>query len=248
VTSSGLSQLRRLSWAYPEWWSLCLSAAAWLGIFCSVPSLFSGVHSPEHMHILAGSKQSALSAFLKEISSWLLMVVAMMFPMTISAVRTTAARSLWCRRHRAIGIFLIGYISAWMVFGVAILAGIGKIESQLLSHSEWIALSFSVALLWQMTPIKRRAVMFCHQTRPLAPVGWPANRDCLRYGWATGSWCVISCWGLMVPCMLSGHSILPMMCGIAVGWKERNRFRVNQLVICTVIASFAIGYALLTLI
>ena len=49
------------------------------------------------------------------------MVVAMMFPLVIAQVRQAAFHSLWSRRHRAIGVFLTGYVVPWLAFGALVI-------------------------------------------------------------------------------------------------------------------------------
>lgn len=127
------------------------------------------------------------------IGRWLLMIVAMMLPLILGPIRTTAARSLWRRRHRAIGAFLGGYLLPWLLGGVA-LAVLAMLmpAPQTDRSSAPLMLAFAVAAGWQLTPVKRRALVSCHATRPLAPRGWPASRDCLIYGWIVGVRCVIT--------------------------------------------------------
>ncbi len=66
----------------------------------------------------SASSMEIAVAIVVEIAAWMLMVVAMMFPLVIGSVRTVAARSLWRRRHRAIAGFLTGYAGAWFLVGL----------------------------------------------------------------------------------------------------------------------------------
>ena len=168
------------------------------------------------------------------------MVVAMMFPMVLDPIRITAARSLWRRRHRAIAVFLIGYVAIWIVFGFGaslLSALVGQIG---IGPHTAAGVAFGIALLWQITPVRRRAVTGCHRTLPISPSGWRADGDCLRYGWIIGSSCIVSCWALMLACMLSGHSVPAMIVITCIGWIERNKPRPDQRLLCAVIGSFAL--------
>jgi predicted metal-binding membrane protein len=54
------------------------------------------------------------------LGTWLVMTVAMMVPLTVASIRTTAARSLWSRRERAVAGFLLGYLGPWLIAGMAV--------------------------------------------------------------------------------------------------------------------------------
>jgi predicted metal-binding membrane protein len=45
---------------------------------------------------------------------------------------------------------------------------------------------------------QRRFSLATHLTRPLAPDGWRAHRDCLYFGVDHGIHCVGNCWLLML--------------------------------------------------
>jgi predicted metal-binding membrane protein len=70
--------------------------------------------------------------------------------------------------------------------------------------------SQATAAAWEIGPIKRRELRRCHRTVPLAPRGWRADADCVRYGLTTGFSCLTMCWALMVACAAFAHS-LPVM-------------------------------------
>jgi predicted metal-binding membrane protein len=170
----------------------------------------------------------------------------MMFPMLVDPIRNTAARSLWRRRHRAIGAFLTGYVGPWLLFGIIASVTCSVLEMQSWPPSIVSEVGFGVALIWQITPAKRRSLLACHRTRPIAPTGWRADRDCLRYGWMVGSSCLVSCWALMLACMLS-HSIPVMISATAIGLIERSKAQPNQVVQCAVIAVLGLSYTIVQL-
>lgn len=227
------SAFRRISWPCPEWWSLGLCLGAWLLILFRAGA--GSVHGQLHHSGAPAESSPALPA---QMFWWLVMVVAMMFPLLPAHIRNTAARSLWSRRHRAIGGFLTGYLAPWILFGVAAVEALSVLKVQ-----PWFpvpvlsAIGFSGALIWQVLPARRRSILACHRTRPIAPAGWPADRDCLLYGWMTGSACMLSCWALMLVCLLSGHSV-PAMVGLtSIGLFERSKPRPQQLFGFIVIAA-----------
>lgn len=176
------------------------------------------------------------------------MVVAMMPPLVLGAIRATSRGSLWCRRNRAIGVFLVGYLSPWLILGLVVAAmtaelGLGD-RSGLPALA---AVGFGVAAAWQITSVKRRALWSCHRTAPLAPDGWRANRDCIHYGWDIGKRCLVSCWALMLACALAGHSLPAMVCAGGLAAAERYTARPRLLVIAGGLAVVAFVYAMLAL-
>lgn len=191
---------RRLTWRHPEWWSVALSIAAWIALL-STPR-----HSLSH--------RSTATNLL----SWLLMVVAMMFPLVAVQVRQTAFHSLWSRRHRAIGLFLGGYVVPWLAFGALVIL----IQRELaIDARASVIITIVIAVAWQMSPSKRRALRNCHRVMPLAPHGWRANWSCLKFGWRIGAACVCACWALMLVCAASDHSILTMCFVTMVAIQDR---------------------------
>jgi hypothetical protein len=238
--------IREIAWRHPEWWSLAASATAWALILVRASSVAMGAgmaHSPHH-GTAALPLGGPLPAWRMEALDWLLMVVAMMLPMVVDPIRTTAARSLWARRHRAIGGFLVGYVTPWALVGLFVSGLIAA-----LGVAGWLhlpagaAIGFAAAAAWQITAIKRRAVFWCHRTTPLAPSGWRADRDCLRYGWMIGWRCLVSCWALMVACVLAGHGIPAMACAAGVGIAERRLPRANLRLASAAVAGLALIYA-----
>lgn len=190
-------------WRYPEWWSVALSIGAWIALL-SLPR-----HPPSHQSTAAN------------LVLWLLMVAAMMFPLVIAQVRQAAFHSLWSRRHRAVGLFLTGYVGPWIAFGALVIL----IRRELPIDARAAAIvAILIAAAWQLTPSKRRALSNCHRIMPLAPRGWPANRDCVSFGWRIGAACVGACWALMLVCAVSDHSMLAMCAATMVAIDDRAGF------------------------
>jgi hypothetical protein len=212
-----LDACRHFAWRHPEWWSLALSVCAWTLL---IVSRGSHVDHATHGDVLP---PSFAAASLRALGDWLVMVVAMMTPLVTSSIRTTAARSLWRRRHRAIAAFLVGYVLPWALVGLPV-AAFSVWTRPAASRQLPLAVSaaFLVAAAWQLAPAKRRALVACHRTAPIAPYGWRATRDAVRYGRMIGATCLVSCLPLMLVCAIAGHSLAPMAAATAVGVAERS--------------------------
>ena len=218
-----------VAWPHPEWWALMVSAVAW--ILLIVPHAIALAGAPDHDHHAPASLPGASSVVL-DARDWLLMIVAMMFPLSVASIQATAARSLWRRRHRAIAWWLGGYITPWFILGVVVSLCTTLLSIEpLAGSSATAALAFMVAGLWQISSARALSLKRCHRTQPLAPSGWRANCDCVRYGWTTGVYCVATCGVLMVACWLLGHGALGlagMMAGMTISLAERYMIRPNQ--------------------
>ncbi len=165
----------------------------------------TSVNTPAHAHASDITIESVSAAM----AGWLAMVAAMMFPLVTGQMRAAAFRSLWRRRHRAIGTFLLGYVALWLIVGMSLTIACQTWPGVV--SSEMAAIGFVLAAAWQRTPIYRKALRACHRERPLAPGGWRAERDCLRYGWSVGASCAITCWPVMMACALARHHIAAMI-------------------------------------
>jgi predicted metal-binding membrane protein len=221
--------LRQFFWQHPEWWSVGFSGFAWMAML---------VHCWQH----AGHSVHHWMNFRQELVSWVLMVAAMMLPFVLDSVRAVAVGSFWARRHRAVAGFLVGYLTPWLALGV-LAAGMREVSW---THTYTApALGFTVAVLWQMTSMHRRALVACHRRRPLAPLGWQADRDCFRFGGTIGVACVSSCWPLMLACLLSGHGLIAMAVGMAIGAAERWPFRPRRRMVLAGTLALAGYYAAL---
>jgi predicted metal-binding membrane protein len=180
--------------------------------------------------------------FFPELACWMWMIVAMMLPVDLNAVRLTANRSLWRRRHRAIAGFLAGYLAPWIPPGLAV----ARLRQPTWTHTPLAAaLCLAGAALWQRTPMHRRALAACHRSQPLAPVGWRADRDCLRFGGIIGAACLWGSWPLMLGCAFTGHSLIAMLSGMAIGFVERWSFAPRPRAVMAATLVLAGYYALM---
>ena len=207
-----------------------MSTVAW----CLILARWSG-YGREHAHARTFA-----------IWDWALMVFAMMMPLVFGHIRFTATRSLWRRRQRAILEFVCGYASVWLLVGVAVSASLSVVGVTHLLNGRWMpAAAFGAASIWQLAPWRRRALAACHRTMPLAPRGWRADRDCLRYGGAIGTRCVMTCGVLMLGCVFAGHGMLAMLTATAIVGAEGYYVRADERSTSAVLGFVAVAYALL---
>jgi predicted metal-binding membrane protein len=222
-----VAAMREMLGFYPEWWTLALSTAAW-GILLSRRATAPG-HAREAW------------ALVDHTLAWMLMVVAMMVPLVLGAIRTTAVRSLWRRRNRAIAWFLAGYLAPWMMVGLAVPAAAAVNPG--LPGGHLGAPALVIAAAWQVSQRKKQALLRCHQTIPLAPRGLRAIRDCIRFGSLIGTRCVASCWALMLVCWLTSHQLIVLGVTAGIAISERYLVRLDPRLTALVLLGLATGFA-----
>jgi predicted metal-binding membrane protein len=206
-----------LGWR-PEWPYLVLVMLAWVALLAGggghvgAPPAPDGPGHPEleaasHHHHHAELAAPATMTHVAEHSSgslpaalagWTLMSVAMMVPVALPAVRHVGLNSLRQRRQWAMFVFVAVYVGAWAAFGILALTWqrlalrtIG-IDARVL-----LASTLLVAAGWQLTRVKRRALLACRRTVPLPPIGRRADAGCARFALRQSRRCIVSCWTLM---------------------------------------------------
>jgi tyrosinase len=148
-----------------------------------------GFEEPTHIYLLLDSSVA------DDIVMWTLMVVAMMLPAALPAVRHVGANSLRWRRRRAMATFVAVYVSIWVAFGVLLLA-VSRVWSSL-DGAALLPLALALSAGWQLTVHKRRALRDCHRPLPLPPRGRRATVGVIRFALFNGLACLRSCWAMM---------------------------------------------------
>jgi predicted metal-binding membrane protein len=206
-----------LAWR-PEWPLAILALLAWTTIVMGALPYPHAQHHP--------AAPDAPSSFVPMLAGWTVMCVAMMMPLTLPAVRYVALNSIRARRVRAMAVYTAAYLGVWVAFGALALLAAAPVRRHGFAPEALVPAVFLLAALWQLTPAKRRAVIGCRRTTPLAPAGWRADRACARFGLAQGWRCVVSCWPLMLLMAVNAHS-LPLMAGLA-GLLAVEKLRVTR--------------------
>jgi predicted metal-binding membrane protein len=201
-------RLRRIGWRHPEWWVALVAAAAWTFM------VDASLRHATHAHAVSSASHGIIATAV--------MVAAMMLPLVLANVRHVALSSLWRRRHRAMAAFLVGYLCCWAVAQTVIQGTLGFL-TPLLGWTSVAGLATVTAVLWGVSPGRKRRLRRCGLTVPLAPRGWRADTDCTRYGVITGLSCVTTCWALMAAVAAFSHSVLVM--GVVLGVQVSDRYQ-----------------------
>ncbi len=151
--------------------------------------------------------------------TWVVMMVAMMFPAVTPTVLTHAG----VVRSRGEGMvptvaFVVGYLVVWMVAGLVPLGVIQLLGSSIAAPVDaWLPrLGGAVAVLagaYQLTPLKKACLRACR-----SPLGFIQSHDfgvgtpaAARTGIAHGRQCLGSCWPLMAVLAVLGLMHLAWM-------------------------------------
>ena len=211
---------RVLAW-HPEWWVYAVAALAWIDLaLMSLGSMGAGQHA-HHTMAMSGESAAFLPSWTDASSEWALMVVAMMLPVVAPQVRTVALRSLWTRRQRSSGAFLVGYVAVWVAAGAALLSPLVALGAYPLG-TPWLVGILLLAAGWQVSAPRRRLLRRCASLRLGAADGRAADVDCARAGVRSGVRCLATCGPLMLA-MLAGHSVLLMVALLGIMLSERSR-------------------------
>lgn len=217
----GPSPARLLAW-HPEWWVYAVAAVAWLDlVLMSKLSTDGAVPAGHHDHGAAAVSEPLLSSWAESWSHWVLMVAAMMLPVVAPQVRNVAMRSLWLRRQRSAGLFVVGYVAVWVAVGAVVLTPLVALDLHPLG-TPWLVGILIVAAAWQVSPPRRRILRRCASLRLGPAAGRSADLDCAKAGVRSGRRCLATCGPLMLA-MVASHSLLLMAGLLVVLLTERAR-------------------------
>ena len=209
---------------------LALSAVAWLAIHRlgddgmrlgvltgSIDEHAMGEHAMDQDQPAMGHMSMAFGLFM---GTWVVMMVAMMFP-AVAPVVLTFRR--WARaRERPISTtaaFVLGYLAVWSAIGLAAY-GVLQLLQAWVSVGSSTAVRVGAALLavagaYQLTPLKDVCLRHCRS--PLAVVmqyGTLLGKGHLgpfRVGLVHGAYCLGCCWSLFLVLILLGMMSLVWM-------------------------------------
>lgn len=167
----------------------------------------AGVLLPGVLLVLAGWAVLAIArdhqAVAPFTAMWVAMSVAMMVPTVLRPMMRASDGSVaraWA--------FVVGFVAVWVAAGVPTYLVMNAIAWT----PFWIAATWFVAGLYQLTPVMHRHLGTCRSVR--------YQGDAVEYGMRQGLRCVASCWPVMLAVMVTAMAlpgtILPLLALVAV--------------------------------
>jgi predicted metal-binding membrane protein len=245
------------SWAAPEAASgrslgrLCLSGALLLvaGVAWAVTGLrMTGMDNGP------GSDPGALSFYL---STWVVMMAAMMFPSIVPAAlahRELHRRATGAGQRGGSSMFVLGYLGVWTAAGIVgyvVLEAGRSLDGGLLAWHEggrWAAAGvLLLAAGYELTPPKRTYLMRCRAPRAALLEHWRDGQGSgLRIGMRHGGACLGCCWALMAALFALGAMSLGWMLLISVlitAEKLLPRRAITIVGVASVLGALGVGIA-----
>ena len=146
-------------------------------------------------------------------AGWPLMLVAMMAPLLIPALRHAYAQSLPRRRWRAMTLLVAAAAAIWSAAWLILRPIAGPLP---------LAVVLLAAVVWQVSPLKQRCLNRRHAHPALVAFDRAADVDALRFGCRHAFWCVGSCWALMLLPLAAGGWHLALMAAVTLWiWAEQ---------------------------
>lgn len=196
---------------------LVLAAAAWAITGTRMAGMDQG----------PGSDLGTLGFYL---TSWVVMMAAMMFPSVAPLVAVYSGLQRG-RRARAMpapagatSLLVAGYLVTWTVAGLAAFglfaAGRALVGDQLAwdAAGRWVAAAVLLAAAaYQLTPLKHACLKRCRGPLSFILEAWRDGRlGALRMGIEHGAWCVGCCWALMAALFALGVMSIAWMVAVAL--------------------------------
>jgi predicted metal-binding membrane protein len=164
------------------------------------------------------------------ISTWVVMMAAMMLPAVMPMVLAYRDLQHERRGHRrsadtgATALFLAGYLAVWAAAG---LVGYALLEAGRSLDGGYFAWDRAgrftaagvlvAAALYQLTPSKNACLSKCRSRRAFLLEDWRDGREgALRMGVEHGAWCLGCCWALMAALFALGAMSVAWMALISV--------------------------------
>ena len=244
--SNWTHRLRVYFAVHPEWWVWLFSGFVWtLLIWSSVFTVVNGdsfsslisclpIDSVSGEDISAGilkqptAFDSIRTRLIASIFPWVVMIIAMMFPLLKRAIRHTAHSVLRSDREISILLFLFGYVLFWSAIGLLFLMLPVLLDFIFGSHSAMsngvaAGIVFIIAAMISWLPSRQVIMVRCEFTRPIRIKGWNLIKDSVIYGMVIGIACLRMCWAVMAALMLAHHSTFLMFIVSAIVLIERYR-------------------------
>jgi predicted metal-binding membrane protein len=196
------------------------------------------------------------------LSTWVVMMAAMMFPsiapMVLMFRSISRGRSAGADADRATsgatGLFVAGYLLVWGISGLigyAILKLGRSLDGGLFAWDRagrWTAVAVLLgAALYEFTPAKNACLTRCRSPLAFLMGSWKEGRlGALRMGFEHGGWCLGCCWALMAALFALGAMSLAWMLliGALIAAEKLLPWRTASTAgVSVVLAALAIGIA-----
>ena len=154
------------------------------------------------------------------VSTWVVMMAAMMFPSIVPVVLTFRRMRLGAQHGRVeTGLFVCGYLLLWgtsgLLFYAAVKGGRALDASRFGWHraGRWVAVGvILVAAVYELMPLKGRCLSKCRNPAGFLLTRWRGGRlGALSMGIEHGAWCLGCCWALMAALFALGAMSLTWM-------------------------------------
>lgn len=248
IFSLSIGRMRNWFRKHPEWWVCCIFIFAWIYIACN--SFMGTGGQPNSGHFIycmsdgtertglqpaavlqsIGKKEDFFSGMGKAISNdmvpWILMVIAMMFPLLNEPVRHVAFSVRRKDRNAGILVFLTGYTITWAMAGLLFFAAQFFLNRVAVAQTPLVnaiimASGFILAAVLSWLPVRPVLLARCRLTIPISIHGFSLYRDSLQYGLQMGLICLAICWAPMAALLLTHHNLILMYAVTIVLFYER---------------------------
>lgn len=145
---------------------------------------------------------------------WVVMAVAMMLPTVRPAARLAALGTLFSRRRATVAWYVAGFAAVWAGFGLVAAGAGAALPLRSGPAGLWLPAAALVAMAWQGSAFRRRAMSRCSPTPTLPLRGWTANWRTITSGAGHGRRCLFTCWASMLVMVASPH---PLLMGALLG-------------------------------
>jgi predicted metal-binding membrane protein len=173
-------------------------------------ALAAWIVTVERMRGMDAGPGTDLGGFAWYLGIWITMMAAMMLPsaspMVLLFSRVSAERARRGQAFVPTWVFVLGYLTVWIVYGVAAYALARAIRAAGADFLAWdragpyvVGAAVAAAGLYELTPLKAMCLRHCRSPLHFVVTGWrEGTTGAFRMGVEHGTFCVGCCWGLMV--------------------------------------------------
>lgn len=229
MLTSTLKRISYLKVANPHWLIILFAALLWV-YYLAQQVGFSGEAHLHHAH--HNMHQSPETVFFKPLLDWMIMVYAMMLPMTSGTIRAIVNRIPVARQSRSLLIFVLDYSLIWLVFGLILFSASKWVEtlSSLVTQANLSigALAYLAAGVVSNADFRIRLLSACGSIWAPRIVGYKADLDIAKIGIIEGIKCVQTCAHIMVAMYIAGHNLMQMAVLTVALFYEKSRYRNKE--------------------